>query len=170
MQLDHTRCVVQQPDELATSDWTSFLYSLEPLLGRVAVHGRAFAVLRVDRVDDAFVQLCVTRDGLVTAEAATSLFRPGCCRSPARHRLTVDQACGLRRLGWTLPDDHPGGRQLWHRDADPRWMYVAPLYAELLTRTLVEVFEVDSPERVNVKVGNMPRQTDGLALVEALAA
>lgn len=152
--VDHDRCIARRRPQLGSATWTELLVELEGLIADLVVHRAAFLVLSVPGPDGLFAQLAVLSDGGVEAEAVSTATRP--CRSAGcpevRHLLTADEQDGLRALGWRDPNPH---RLNFHRASEPGWLWVAPLFSELLVRTLAEPFGATSPVVLTLSTGRL---------------
>jgi hypothetical protein len=148
----HTDCLVKAGHTVTSETWGDFFYEVEVLTSELVEHGRAFMILDIPGDEEVFVQLMVSRDGTVHAEAPKTVLKPCCGR---RHELEPERQALLLSFGWCGPDPSRD-RPLWWREADPRWPIPQMVLSELLVRTLVEVFRAESPKSLELRFGNSP--------------
>jgi hypothetical protein len=154
-------CFIDNPEHASALTLTDLLEELEAILEQMIRHGCCYCSLTVAGAYDYFVQVAAFPDGELRAEAvSTSQAQNGCSRMP----LSRWQIAALLQLGWRRPC--PGSSSApktaddlvnFHRTANPEWLSPAPMFAELLVRTLVEVYGLRSPADLELRYGRVPR-------------
>ena len=158
-------CIINRGHRITSDNWTEFLFELEAILAELVIHRRAFVVLKVSGPLGLFVQLEVSPDGAIEAEAVSTMHRPCNCPAP-RHLIPAAWQERLLQLGWRpyvvdWVDGQPGPnhRENFFKHSDPDWLWIAAMFSELLVRTLVEVYEVEAPTELTMILGSFRGDT-----------